>query len=518
MSAGQAIALTLALLAGALALLPGRAPPQEGWSWRVDPALLLAVVLGVGLAQQAVLADAALPVGGVASSDLTEYCGSVVAWSRGLEGAYTWNRSRLHGMLWGPLVPHLGPLDALLTGAMVGSAGITAGLYLWGRGLHGRLAGAAAAVFGTALTPLVMQSRALTFYPLSVAGFTLAAGSGCLALRLRAPWAFALAGACSGLALLADLRGLLWALPCLGLAALGTLSGSWRRWLPRVVLLALPMWGSWFAARATYTAQTVSLEDQLHVNQRLRELDLAHKVDEGLYADRTAFVYGWTPITEVPATLRYLQREGALIPTPDEARSFWAQNFRRHVSGWVLPAGLGFAVAVWGLRRRPLLLLGLVGSALPFVVILRSGVLLLFAQPRFLAQGIAVLGMALGVGFAVVVQGALPRAGEAPPGTPAWRGLLAVGALAALTLGLPAEPIGPHAAWRGEPLIPEGLEELLCMLREADTGARSCPVLPGGSTDLCLDGLREAHQAGRGPRAEALWALSAQEPLTLEAE
>ena len=148
------------------------------------------------------------------------------------------NRSRLSGLVAIATAGELGTQDALLANAWAGQGLLGAGLYLWGRSIHSPVAGVASVLAACALVPLVVLGRMLTFYPVIVGTLTFATGA--VAVYWRHPGArtatFAVLGI--GLALLVDLRGLLWALPLLGLAGLRALAQrSARSAITQVVIL-----------------------------------------------------------------------------------------------------------------------------------------------------------------------------------------------------------------------------------------------------------------------------------------
>ena len=203
---------------------------RPGLTW-LDWAL--ALLLGLFIAPLAVawLAPFTAPsTRALGSPDFGEYC-----WHVGLyvfDAIHEWgvNRSKLAGLPAGLLAPTLGVLDSLLVSAIASHAVIIASVYIWARALHGRSAGVAAALLLGAVGPLSVIGRMVTFYPEVTAGLALASAGAACALRWRTPFTIALASLGAGIALLIDVRGLLWALPAVGLALLAVLIGPRGRW------------------------------------------------------------------------------------------------------------------------------------------------------------------------------------------------------------------------------------------------------------------------------------------------
>jgi hypothetical protein len=449
--------------------------------WRTGPDLLLIAVagLGAGLLHTLWLAEFVLLAGKLsASPDFLEYCTSTDAVASGDDAGFSRNRSRAAALLPGLLARRFGIEDGLLLGATVSSCVISAGVALWARAAHSRLAGVAAALLVGAVGPLAVLGRTLTFYPEVLAGLVLSSATGLAAWRWRTVGACLAAGCGAGLALLLDQRGLIWALPTVGLGLAAALWGPGRRprlggQLRRLGALVLPLWLSFHLGTWAYPEGARSLE--AHANP-LRELqDRGFLGPEADLRPRlpTRFVWGRTDPRGIPASLATVAGLQALVP-PEVAASDEAQEGRRW---WVRPwepvlAGAVFIV-VLGLRRRPLLALAFAGLALPYALSLESAVDLKRAKPRFLANGMLHWPPLLGVGLAVLAQGGLPRR-RAPARRPRALPLLA-GAVVVLLLVLGAIPswLSPVAEWR------VGLrrnDRALWRVREAGRDGTGSPV------------------------------------------
>ncbi len=433
------------------------------WSSRVD--LLLTVGLGVGLAlvSTAWMTRYNFSIHSLTASDFSQYCNAVDAWRTNDMARWPGQRAVGAGFIAGLLGARLGIIDALVASTTLCMALIHGGLYLWGRALSSRLGGIAASLLGLSLAPLVALSRTVSFYPSLVAGFVLSAAGAALALRYRSLPALAAGGVGAGLVLLVDVRGLLWALPALGLtlvAALFPQPGAVEprvraalRQLPlRVLVVLLPLLASYGLGKWSFPEGQYTLEVQIvtYARDALRRASLNQRgpssFDE-VYARKDAFLWGTSSPLGIPQTLAFLAEANAAMPLTladaPEARHARA----RFVDPWWWAAVGSMAIAVVGLRQRPALLLAYFGGLVPFLVAFRGASTVLF-HPRYLANGMVALPVILGVAFALLAQGSLPR--RDITGTPA-RSLATVGAASALALlifGVLPSWLSPRAPFR----------------------------------------------------------------------
>lgn len=121
---------------------------------------------------------------------------------------------------------------------------------------------------------------------------------------------------------------------------------------------------------------------------------------------------------------------------------------KAQVEPWLPLLMVAAAATVWSAGRRPLLLIGLVGTVAPFAVALDGAVRILAGEPRFLANAMPFVPVLIGVGFAVIARGSLAR--RATPASrkgAAWA-WLGVGLFLAATIGLIPSWLGPTASWR----------------------------------------------------------------------
>lgn len=465
---------------------PSPLPP-----WRLRTELPLALLLGaaVGLAAFWWFAPFHLS-GAVTTDDVLDYCAGLVALVQDRPEVWPLNRARLPATLPAALVPHLGTMDALLAGAVVGTGACGAGLYLWGSALGGRTAGAAAAMAMLTMGPLVIQARMPSFYASINGALMLAAGLTAAAVRTGRPLHHAVAGAAIGLALLSDARALVWALPFTATAggmALLTRQGP-SRWA-RLVGLALPLGIAWSAGAWSFPADALSLEQQLDVRPLFH---LHGSRDPSVmppweYSSR--YIWGRTPPSEIIGTISTLL-EQARFPVPDDLRMHSPPGFQHNqVEPWLAVAGVAIPFGVISAGRlRWRLGLAAVGTLVPYLVALWGLQHMVESQARFLTQGLP--AVALGMGLCA---GALARLVPTPGrhGRPI-RDALAAGLCLAVTFGAVPTRFSPAAVWR-QRFAPE-----LSQLAELDMALRR----PGAERRLddgpkaCASTLRTEHESG----------------------
>ena len=344
--------------------------------------------------------------------------------------------------------PHLGIIDGLLAGAFVGQGLVGAGLYLWGRALHSRLAGMAAAVLAASLLPVAVLGRTLTFYPVIVGVLTLSTGMVAVAWRWRGLRTALLGGIGVALALLIDPRGLLWGLSLGGILLVAVLLRGWdrkpRRGLTRVVLglaaVSLPIWLAWTEADRAYPVGTTTLE-ALGDPVKGWETRIPIRSDPNVpMTPASGYVWGQSPLSHIPDTLRFLRRQSKR--TPDEVRlSERTLSAKAHfLTPYMSWAVGGLLLAMVALVRRPGRLLLLLGTAVPFVVVLQGAVDMRYAGLRFLGNGMVCLPLWIGLGIATL-------AGAGARQTP-LRTLAVLGLLLTTVLGVLPTDLSPAAAWR----------------------------------------------------------------------
>jgi hypothetical protein len=519
----QTLVVVLGLIL--LALLPGRRGPSGVWDWRIDPALAVVVAVVVASLQASWFVHFPLAGDVVTTSDFQEYCASIDLASQRNWGPMSRNRSRLPGLL---LAQLRGPgvIESLATGAVL-SAGVTAGgVYLWGRGLHGRLAGVLAALAILTLHPLVTQVRTLSYYPMITATLCVCCGLAAVAVRLRHPVAMLFAGAGMGLALSMDLRGLIWVLPCLSVCVAASMGSKWVHAPLRWLGLAVPIWVSWATGRYAYKPETTPLEIQANLRARLHELGF--QVGDPFDIRPPEFVWGRSPMGDLPDTLQWLAAEGEQMPAMVDMKEL-VRTSLPEVEPWMGLAAVCLILAVWGLRKRPWLAGMLLGSVLPFALTLRNSVLVLKGLARFVAQGMPALALVMGLAAAVLVQGHVRTAwrdrrhepaqwwpvawlqagrrrwGARVPTPPRWMAAVdrvhatpwmawvwsagVVGWALVLVLGMVPSRLSPAAPWRsGASPSPDGYSSVVCVVHTAAGRGDGCFLPPTAAS--CVQAVR----------------------------
>ncbi|HCH64636.1 MAG TPA: hypothetical protein DFR83_17650 [Deltaproteobacteria bacterium] len=370
-------------------LLPG----GRGEEWRTG--LDLSVLAGVGAVSgllcwawlSAFYLDQTSLVG---SSDFREYCSSTTALAEEQWSAFTRNRSMLAAWPSALLARRWGTLDGLLGSAVLSTCVMSSATALWARATHSRGAAILAALAVGSVAPLCILSRTLTYYPPIIAALTLCAATGVVAMRWRSAVACLIAGLGAGLALLVDARGLAWALPTLGLGMVAAIRGPGRwhaRGIPvRLAMLVVPVWLSFSLGPQVYPEEASSLEGQLKTVEDLRRQGIVVENHKRPVTVGKGYVWGRSPILQIPATLRHVAADGALVPQSHRTAPQVVGPRSLRVDPWI-PVALGaFLVAVPGLLRRPMVLLGTMGAALPFVLSLDSAVVVKQSHSRFLAN------------------------------------------------------------------------------------------------------------------------------------
>lgn len=479
------------VLLGLLRALPGRSSGVEHWSWVWDPLLALALGLGGMLLAGPVLSTHYLSLGTLTASDFGQYCTALSAWREGDLSFWAIQRSVAAGAVAGMLSSSLGIIDALVLAAHLSVALLFSALYLWGRALGDRLSGVFSALLGLGVPFVVILSRTVTFYPEVLAISVLSSAGAALCWRYRSFPAFFMGGLGIGLVLLVDVRGLLWALPALGICVLASLGAPWRFLPLRLGFLALPIWASYWLGRLAFRPTTPSLERQVtwYLADTLRFAGLASSdpVLQGKAYPATDFLWGYTSplhIVDTLTTLISLQKKLPPMGQSVDGQVVWATQ--------VLPwAEIGIPcliLCLWSFHKHPRLSVGLL-SFFPYIFSLQ-GALQGMTQIRYISSCFVALPVILGLGLATFGRGALVLPAHAP--TPqSWQRLgLGGGFLLLLVLGILPNWLSPFASWRAP-------------LRAEDEPMHTLNVLQGGDdrhTDpLCVYALRKDFEAGIGP-------------------
>ncbi|MDP2307631.1 MAG: hypothetical protein Q8P18_16530 [Pseudomonadota bacterium] len=472
---------------------------EERWSTRVDVPLALAVGVAAALFCGLWMVRFSMRVRELTASDFDQYCVAVDLLRAGGDSSdptlWPGQRSVAAGVLAGWLAGPFGIVNALVLAAFLSVAASGAAVYLWARSVGGRLAGLCAALGLGAVGPISVLTRTVTFYPTTIAGFVLSSAAATAAVRWPTVPALFLAGVGIAAALLLDVRGLLWALPALCVSLVAAFIGPWRGTPARLVALAAPVIAAWFAGPWAFPEHASSLEQQVSVwaDDALRRVEGTELLDE----PPRGFIWGRSDLREVPDSLAWLSALPARLPkgiTNDPEMRLVRHSM---VGPWLpLLAVAAALVLVFHARRRPLVVLALVGTLAPFLVSLRGATTVL-GHTRFVATSLMFMPVLVALAYeALATRRAPPQAPDAAPAAPvapwpeAARLALGVGAFLLLVLGIVPSWLSPIALWR---VRIEGSTEPTSTLAAADD--------PNASTRFdprCLAALRRDRDAGKG--------------------
>lgn len=307
------------------------------------------------------------------------------------------------GMAIAQLTASIGIESALLWTAFLSQAILGMALYLWGRALHGRLAGVLTVLFALSVGPLVVLTRSLSFTPPTVAALALVGALVALAERLRQGFMVALAGLALALAPWLDARGWMWALPGFCLLIAVSLAERKTRW---IAFLSVPMILSWGIA--------------------------SYLQPEAL--QQGAFIWG----SAAAAAPKAEQALTDLLP------------LREQLSPYLLPGLLSLGISAIGLQR-PWQIAALLLTLLPNVLVLQD----IGEAPRYLPLSLMGIPLLMAVACAEYLNepwigwgrlGAfLDRRRAAYRKGAAWLGVALV---VLLVLGIVPSWLSPVAHWR----------------------------------------------------------------------
>ncbi len=441
-------------------LVPGGSGGREPWDARVDlPLLLVAGLVGCAVFTGWQV-EPYTRLAPLTAADFQQYCELVVRVAAGELHDYSLPRSPVAA--WPPaVVAHrLGVIDALALYGLLGTAAMLMALFVWGRVLHGRLAGLVAVVLAGALGPLVVLSRDLGFYPVLVAAVAWCAAGAAACICFRGPAPALLAGSAAAVVLLLDVRGLLWALPLAALALVAAVLRARHRQGAslRVALVLAPLLLSWGIARQAIPGSMPSLEFQtwIYLEQAVRSggVEARWRSSEvGAGQPPQGFLWGHGSARELAASAAGLARLSASAP-PELRRAPSVRRAReQQLLPWALPSALGLGLALLGLARRWERALALALTVAPFGAMMVAAAVTL-PQARYLASALVALPLVLGVAVAALAQNPSPWRGLSSGSPPRpWRSLALLAALLAAVTGLLPGWLAPDAPWRTLDLV-----------------------------------------------------------------
>ena len=458
--------------------------------WRLRAEVPIALVVGGTVGLAAFWWFASIYLGAATTADdLLDYCAAVASLAQDRPEAFPAKRARLPALLPWALAPHLGVFDALLASAVLGTAMCGAGLYLWGSALASRLAGFTAAASMLTMAPMVMQARMPSFYATINGLLALSAGLTAAAVRTGRPLHYAAASTAVGLALLADVRSLIWALAFVATLIGGALAVRSPGRGRRMAAILLPLAISYGFGTASYPEKARSLEEQIDVRplfflhgSRVAEVSPPYNYD-------SRYIWGRTPVSGLPGTIQTLVQQAGIEP-PSDLQMHVPASFHRHqVRPWLIAAWVGLPLSlVVVARRRWHLGAAMLGTGAPYLVALWGQQHMVEPQARFLTQSLPVIALGLGLSFAWIVS-RMPAPGKWGPTLRSAAGGVIV--TVTVTGGVP-NPLSPGASWRLR-WAPDAhqLADLDMELRRGPERGR----MKGGPR-LCAETLRADHAAG----------------------
>jgi len=378
------------------------------------------------------------------TADMADYCNAILHLNGDTDVPWSVKRSKITAWLAAPIAAQDGIMSGLRASSIVAQIGVGAGLYLWGRFASGRTAGVLAVMAALALGPLVLLSRILTFYPMVAAFLVMGAALATAGIVSKNPKHLALTGIGIGIALLADVRGLIWAGPW-GLAALWA---AWRseapstalRWLLTPILLSFCI-GMW-----SYPEGAVSLEAQMDARPLFHMYGSKIESHQPPWDTGGAFVWGRTAPWDWIHTIAFMVEQLRLeIPEgfPPRVSRFAADNHMGPlVPVWWASAGLCFLL----LARKPKALVAVIATVLPFALAFNGQANLAEIRVRFLCQILPGLAVLIGIGLGTLVDDFPSIRGRARWST--LRRVVAYGILLATVTGTVSTIISPWARWR----------------------------------------------------------------------
>jgi hypothetical protein len=217
----------------------------------------------------------------------------------------------------------------------------------------------------------------------------------------RSKGALLMGGVAIGLALLVDVRGLLFALAALGMVLLGALRASPRKVPLRLALVLLPIWGSWGLAQQAFPEGAQSLERQ--VKNLDAHLKARRQLGDAFPLASTSYVWGTSSPLAIPESLKELRHQTQVVATLTRDSEVRKGAVNLYIRPWEWPALLSLGLVLWGFRRRPWHFLALGLSVLPALAVLRT-VSMTEVRLRFLGAVAPAMAVLMGIAFATLLS------------------------------------------------------------------------------------------------------------------
>jgi len=345
---------------------------------------LLAIVFGVIFAWISTywLSLFYLKGSSVIYSDLIEYCTGVTT-PKALMAGVSSKRSVLPMLLPRAFYAELGVFDALAFGALCSSFAVGFLFYIWGALLGGSSLGIIAVLFALIPAPMTFIGRMLTSYPEMSVCFMLGSVATCCGILSKKPIAMLFGGIGVGIILLADTRGIIWAIPYfIGLIIAALFRGTKQNRIVRLVLLIIPIWYSYSLASQVYVFNAIGIEQQVDLRPMLYRWAKSYPPPWDYPSN---FTWGMNPFSEFPKTIQFLMEQGNLN-VPNDLISAQVLRGRVISQQYFYFAGLGALLAMFQWRRTPWRLFALFITLSPFLIGFQGALTMLEEHTRFYIQ------------------------------------------------------------------------------------------------------------------------------------
>lgn len=406
------------------------------------------IALGCGIAYACLATDwfslFYLENSSVIYADFVEYCNGVSA-PRPLEAGVSNKRSALPMLLSRKFYNEHGVFDALAWGAIIAQIGMGSLFYLWGRITHSRTFGILIVLLAFVPAPMNFTGRILSSYPAMSLCFMAGAVLSLWGMASRRSFLMLSTGIGIALILLADTRGLVWALPLFCTAVfISVFRGRWWQKILRLGLLFLPLYYSFQLADQFYVFDAIGIEAQVDIRPSLYHWV---KIYPPPWVYPSNFTWGMAPLSDLPKALFFLW-EQALLDVPEELVSFEVERGRYIAQYHLNFAGAGLLFGLYQHRKDPWKALAILASVSPFLLTFHGALGMLEEHPRFYIQTLP--GIIICWGF--VCQGLLSLAAKWPILRPRWikKGTspLLLILMTVLVFGILPSFLSPTADWR----------------------------------------------------------------------
>ncbi|MGC6510491.1 MAG: hypothetical protein ACON4U_18885 [Myxococcota bacterium] len=453
-----------------LALILLGAVSRHGKHFHSFDGVAIIVCLAFGWLAAMVQAPALVPAS-YFETDFADYCIGIIALGNE-EIPIPPKRTRLAALLPYLFSTQLGIVNGLAAAAWASTAGIGLGLYFWGRALAGRAAGIAAAAIALTMAPIVGLSRFINYYPEIVLCFVWAAAWLAMAFTDKKPHRLFWAGLGVAFCLLIDSRGLIWALPYAGASVLAIVQRkglNGKVWA--FLFFALPIYCSWYVGWWSYELYSSPLEKQIDVRPLFVGFDEDNPMLKPPWNYPSQFVWGWSPITQLPETIRFLWVQKN-IPAPQgfldwqnalKLKTDYFQVWRQ----FALWAG---AISMLSLWSKPWKMIGLLSSLTPFIAAFIGIETMVEQHIRFFTHALPAVALLGGVACAQFLYVGDRFSLFQKPISYAWRISLFGTLSLLLVLGVWPTWISPKADWRPDWKIAARTLDKIQKMAEAGVG------------------------------------------------